>query len=92
MNTLPAAEQQSAVPGTYQYTQEVLDLLLHDREMLTEATLQIIDDVQACARRRRLHPAEAYALVEAEVRNAWPAAADAVLIMVGLDNAGLLRR
>jgi hypothetical protein len=90
--TTSAAKQRVTVPGTYQYTEEVVDLLLHDRGMLTEAALRIADDVKARARSQRLRPADAYALAEAEVRNAWPALADAVLIMVNLSNAGLLRR
>lgn len=91
MTMSPAAKQQDTVPGTYQYTQEVTDLLLHDRDMLTETALRIVDDVEARTRSERLCPSDAYALAEAEVRDAWPALADAVLVMVNLSNAGLLR-
>jgi hypothetical protein len=71
MPTSPAAEQLDTVPGTYQYVQEMVELVRHDRDMPTEAALRMVA-----------------ALAEAEVRNAWPALADPVLIMVNLSNAG----
>ncbi|MGY1669772.1 hypothetical protein [Geodermatophilus sp. SYSU D00710] len=91
MTMSPPAKQQDTVPGTFRYTEEVVDLLLHERPMLTEAALRIVDDVEARTRYQRLRPADAYALAEAEVRTAWPALADAVMIMVRMSNAGLLR-
>jgi hypothetical protein len=88
----PSAEQLDFVPGTFQYTEEVVDLLLHDRDTLTETARRIAADVDARVQSQMLAPADAYALAEAEVRTAWPALADAVLIMVNLSNAGLLRQ
>jgi len=88
----PSAGQLDFVPGTFQYTEEVVDLLLHDRDTLTETARRIAADVDARVQSQMLAPADAYALAEAEVRTAWPALADAVLIMVNLSNAGLLRQ
>jgi hypothetical protein len=90
--TTPSAEHLDFVPGTFQYMEEVVDLLLHDRDTLTEAARRIAADVDARLQSQMLAPADAYALAEAEVRTAWPALADAVLIMVNLSNAGLLRQ
>lgn len=86
------AERLATVPGTHQYTVEIVDLLLHDRGMLAEVVQRIIADVEARTLSQGLRLDDAYALAEAEVRNVWPALADAVLIMVNLSNAGLLRR
>jgi hypothetical protein len=91
VTTPPSAEQFDFAPGTCQYTEEVVDLLLHDRDTLTEAARRIATEVDARVQFQMLRPADAYALAEAEVRTAWPALADAVLIMVNLSNAGLLR-
>jgi hypothetical protein len=49
--------------------------------MLVEAAQRIVVDVEARAQAQGLRPGDAYAVAEAEVRNAWPALADAVLIM-----------
>jgi hypothetical protein len=70
------------VPGTYQYAEAIVELLLHDRHMLAEAAQRIVAGVQARAQAQELRPADAYALTEAEVRNSWPALAGAVLVMV----------
>ncbi len=91
MTMSPAAKPQDTVPGTFRYAVEIVDLLLHDRGTLAEAAQKIVADVQARAQSQGLRPADAYALAEAEVRNAWPALADAVLIMVRMSNAGLLQ-
>ena len=91
MTTPPSAEQCDSVPGTFEYTEEVVDLLLHDRDTLTEAAQRIAADVDVRVQSQTLRPADAYALAEAEVRTAWPALADAVLIMVNLSSAGLLQ-
>lgn len=91
MTTSPAAEQHDALPGTYQYTEEIVDLLLHDRDMLTEVALRIAADVESRVQRQGLLAADAFALAEAEARHAWPALVDAVTIMVRLSSAGMLR-
>jgi len=59
MTMSPALEQQDTVPGTSRYTEEVVDLLLHDRPMLTEAALRIVDGVEACTRSQWLRPEDA---------------------------------
>jgi hypothetical protein len=42
MPTSPAAEQLDTVPGTYQYAQEMVELVRHDRDMPTEAALRMV--------------------------------------------------
>ena len=54
MTTPPAADQHDTVPDSYQYTQEIVDLLLHDRGTLVDAAQRIVADVQARAQSQGL--------------------------------------
>ncbi|MGR7027245.1 hypothetical protein [Geodermatophilus sp. URMC 62] len=84
-------EMPHTTPGTFPYAMEIVDLLLHRRDMLHEAALRVVPDVDERTRVQGISPAGAYALAETEIRTAWPAMADAVLILVQLSNAGLLK-